>query len=105
MKINVTYGQLFNIRKDILEQMKVHPSFEFFNREKIKKFYNENGSRLEAIDAIMKDCMESHIEKDEHGRYKFDDSLNAWIYKSNTDKELAESKMKALLSKECFMVV
>lgn len=105
MKTDVTYGQLWSIRQDIINLSKMHPSYGIFNSEKIKKFYNENGTRLQAMDEVMKECMEAHVQKDEKGKYQMDENGVDWKFKTPVDKELAEEKMKSLFARCCLMVV
>ncbi len=41
-----TYGQLSRILNDLEREVAIHPIFELFNREKIRRFYQQNAMRI-----------------------------------------------------------
>lgn len=68
----LTYADLNDIEQDIQLQQRRSPAFSLFNREKIKRFYQQNRVRLQVLSDTMKKLITEYVlhEDDEKGNPK-----------------------------------
>lgn len=101
MTLQITYNDLMLLERDIYEQMK-SPAFKIFNQDKIKRFFQLNSMRLNAMHETMNALIKKHVlhdEKDkpvtfeENGamRYKFKNNDDETIYKEEAEKFLSRT--------------
>lgn len=103
MKQHGTYRDLTNLERDIKYQCSISPVFQVFNREKIKRFYQENTGRLSYISKTVSALMEEHIIKDEKGIFqqhvKPEGMDNGWKYKTEEDEKKFAEAMESVMTK------
>jgi hypothetical protein len=68
MKHDMSNQQLSHLLQDIDFQNKHSPSFSFFNQEKIRRFYQQNNFRIEALTKCMQQLVTKYVKKDEKGK-------------------------------------
>ena len=104
MKIQSTYKNLMAIDQDIVYQMNTFPSFSIFNREKIKRFKQDNAIRLRILSDTITELMESHVNKDEKKLFKQivapEGMPNKWDFKSEEDAAVFNKELQSFLGKE-----
>lgn len=92
------------IDQDIVYQMNTFPSFSIFNREKIKRFKQDNAVRLKILTDTINELMESHVNKDEKKLFKqiagTGGMPNKWDFKSPEDEAVFNKEIESFLSKE-----
>jgi len=104
MKQQSTYKELMNIDQDIRIQMSASPAFVLFNREKIKRFQQDNAVRLKMLADTINELMESHVSKDSKGKFKQivapEGQLNRWDFISDENAAVFNKDLEAFLKKE-----
>lgn len=109
MKIQSTYKELLNIDQDIIQQMDISPAFALFNREKIKRFKQDNAVRLKILADTINELMESHVNKDSKGTFKQivtpQHEPNRWDYKSDENAAVFKKDLDLFLSKEIQIII
>lgn len=61
----ITYGELSALEQDIRRQQQISPAFVIFNKEKIRRFYQQNNLRLKILQDTIKDLVSKHVLHDE----------------------------------------
>lgn len=109
MKIQSTYKELMNIDQDIVFQMNNSPAFSVFNREKIKRFKQENAVRLKILADTVNELMESHVNKDSKGTFKQivtpEGQPNRWDFISDENAAMFNKDLESFLAKEISIVI
>ena len=109
MKIIATYKELMDLDQDIRQQMSVSLAFGFFNREKIKRFYNENKVYQKILGDTINELMKLHVRKDEKGHFKQIKSIGGapatWDCKSDDDADDFKREVDLFLQKSIEMIV
>ncbi len=109
MKISATYKELMDLDQDIRQQMSMSPSFRVFNREKIKRFYNENKVSQKILGDTINALMELHVRKDEKGHFKQIKNIGGapatWDCKSEDDASDFTRSLGLFLKKSIEMIV
>jgi len=104
MKIQSTYKELLKIDQDIIQQMDISPAFALFNRNKIKRFKQDNAVRLKILADTINELMESHVNKDPKGVFKQlvmpQGQPNRWDFKSIENAAVFRKDLDSFLSKE-----
>lgn len=92
------------IDQDIVYQVNNFPSFSIFNREKIKRFKQDNAIRLRILADTINELMESHVNKDDNKAFKQIVSPqgmpNRWDFKSPEDGDVFKKEIDSFLAKE-----
>ncbi len=105
MPFQATYSDLLALRHDIQTQSNESIAFRYFNRQKIKTFFNDNKIRLQIMDDYLKVLYDTHVCKDAQGKYIKDDIKNDWQYVSSAGEEIFkaafEKFMNASISINC----
>jgi len=103
MRQTGTYQDLTDLERDINIQANQSPIFTVFNRDKIKRFFQENKQRLTIVKGKIDALMERHVHKDEKGVFKQkikpEGQPNSWDFKSDEDQDAFQKAMEELMSK------
>jgi len=101
MTQDCTYGQLQAIINDINRQCTQSPAFELFNREKIKRFYQQNAIRIQSLHDRRNKIFEANVKKDEKGEHYLQvdvDGKKDWDFISDEHKAVFEKETAEFLT-------
>jgi len=101
MTQDCTYGQLQAILNDINRRCAESPAFELFHREKIKRLYQLNAIRIQALFDRRNKLFEANVKKDEKaGNYLQveQDGKKDWDYISDDHKAVFEEQTAEFLA-------
>jgi len=75
MKLVLTYGNLLNYDRQIQNQIKNNTVCSFFNRSKIKQFYDDYDLRIETAKRETSECNLKFLEFDENKKVITDNGI------------------------------
>lgn len=94
MKQEITYQQLDQLSTDIQKQVSQSPAFYYFNKEKIKRFYQLNQLRLQAIEEKKKSLVKKYVQHENREPLTKDNEQGTKVYvfadRFNEDAYIAE---------------
>lgn len=75
-----TNNQLLALEADIQQLSSSSPAFFFFNKEKIRRFYQQNAINLKIIQQKMAGFIEKYVVHDEKNQPKTEDKDGQTVY-------------------------
>lgn len=89
MRHDVTNSQLLALETDIQKQMQSSAAFFFFNKEKVRRFYQQNAISLSILNKKMAAAVEKYVvHKDEKPETATDkDGVLIYVFNSDEDEK------------------
>lgn len=97
----VTYKDLLMILLDIQNYQQTSPAFMVFNAPKIKRFYEQNRLRIDALNRNMSTLAEKHVKKTSEGRYSIVkvNGIDEYEFENDEDKLAYGKEYNEFMSK------
>lgn len=99
--MEITYNDLLILERDINAQAN-SPAYRYFNGQKIKRFYQINNIRLEALHTTINNLVKKYVlhddkgnpvtaEENGHQQYQFENDENREAYKKAAEEFLSRT--------------
>lgn len=101
-RTTATNGQLNAIRQDIFAMSAASPSYRFFFREKIQRFFMQNKLMLKIVDERMAEFIKKYVVHDEAGSPVTEkkDEEEHYTFKDDKTKEEYTAAVKEFMEGE-----
>lgn len=100
MRTDITNNALMALEVDIQNQVKASPAFYYFNKEKLKRFYQQNGHLLRIINDRMAEYIKKYVvHEDEKPVTEKKDEGEVYVFTSTEAEEKYRAETAEFLNR------
>lgn len=106
MRQQITNNQLLALEADIQHQMSTSPAFVFFNKEKVRRFYQQNNLNLKVINDKMNGFIKKYVQHEgDEPKTEEKDGQKVYVFGCEDDEQAYRNETAEFLNRSIYVEV